>query len=260
MPPPACVSLRAVLVAVALAKPIVADGDVDPAVDAHADAVGGVVGAAGVDSFRWPMPLTSTSERSASPSPSSSMKDARNGRVADLERVVVVDEAARVVDFAEECNLSRPCRCPWYPTRRKTLPRFGPVPWHYCRRSRRNHPRRGRRAEARRIIDADDLATGVDVGMPGKDRDLEFLGRPHIGEKRSSVAGVRRPVCLRSRQNPSPSERLAEYLCHAAFCSAFNVSWMAARADFCISCILAGSKPRFRASPPASWSGRPVLS
>ena len=50
---------RAVL-AVGLDQAVVADGDVDPAVDAQADAVGGVVGPAEARRSR-PMPLTSTS-------------------------------------------------------------------------------------------------------------------------------------------------------------------------------------------------------
>ena len=83
-----------------LDESVIADGDVDPAVDPHPDAVGGVVGAAELEVEADPLDqvLGAVGDAVAVVV----VIGGEVGRVQDVERAGVVDEAARAVHPGED--------------------------------------------------------------------------------------------------------------------------------------------------------------
>ena len=89
----------AAILALGLRTAIVADGDVDPAVESHADAIGGVVAAALVDHVAGQ--ASDEDFRLVGDALAAVVVDAEEGRVQNPEPAVLIDQAARVVHLGE---------------------------------------------------------------------------------------------------------------------------------------------------------------
>src|SRR5262249_58952163 len=93
----------AAVLAACLGAAVVADGDVDPAVETHADAVGGVVAAALVDHVAGQ--AGDEHLRTIGDAPAAVAEDAEEGWVQDPEAAVLVDQAAGGVHPGEHGDI-----------------------------------------------------------------------------------------------------------------------------------------------------------